>query len=196
MSLTAGLAAQDLQSVLKEGDLLFQETRSRQALALQLATKSRYTHVGMAIWHANQWQVIEAVQPVRITPLGQFLDRGVNRHVVVKRLLNREKHLKAAKIRELKKYASQFLGRNYDLYFSWDDERIYCTELVWKTWKHVLHIEPGKLQRLQDFDLSHPLVQQLMRERYGNQVPLEEPVIAVSTMFEAPQLKLVFQQGR
>lgn len=177
---------------IKEGDLIFQETQSRQARALKLATRSRYTHVGIIIKHKGQWQILEAVQPVQITYMQAFLKRGVQRHFVVKRLKNRAAMLSDQKLSELKAYGKKFLGKNYDIYFGWDNSRIYCTELVWKMYKKVLGIELGQLQTLRDFDLSHPVVKKIMQERYGHQIPLDEPVIAVSTMFKSAKLETIY----
>lgn len=37
-------------SKLKEGDIIFQETKSEQGTAIKLATNSRYTHVGILFY--------------------------------------------------------------------------------------------------------------------------------------------------
>jgi len=58
---------------LQTGDIIFQSSKSGQSLAVQLATHSRYSHVGMIIKHEGSLQVIEAVQPVMITPLKQWI---------------------------------------------------------------------------------------------------------------------------
>ena len=81
-----------------------------------------------------------------------------------------------------------YRGRGYDLYFEWSDERIYCSELVWKVYKRAVGIEIGHLQRLRDFDLSHPVVRQKLRERYGSRIPSDEPVISPAAMFNSDQL--------
>ena len=48
--------------------------------------------------------------------------------------------------------ARQFEGKPYDLYFEWSDERIYCSELVWKMYA-ALGVKLGTLQKLREFDL-------------------------------------------
>jgi len=50
------------------------------------------------------------------------------------------------------------LGLHYDLAFSWDDKEMYCSEFVWKMYKHNLNIAIGDLKPLRSFDLSHPVV--------------------------------------
>ena len=83
------------------------------------------------------------------------------------------------------------LGHNYDLYFGWSDDRIYCSELIWKVYERGLHRKLGQLQHLRDFNLSHPAVRAKLRERYGDQLPLNEPVISPVSIFNSPELVTV-----
>lgn len=182
-------------SELQEGDIIFQETRSKQAKALKLATKSRYTHVGLIFKNKKGLYVLEAVQPVRNTGFHSFIKKGVNRHFVVKRLKNPEQVLTKINIKRMKRYGRRFLGKNYDIYFGWSNKRIYCTELVWKIYKNVIDIEVGKLQKLKDFDLTHPYVKKLMRQRYGKNIPYNEKVISVSSMFDANNLETILENN-
>lgn len=176
---------------LQEGDILFQETGSEQGKAIKLATKSRYTHAGIAFSYNGQMMILEAVGPVKKTSIQDFIKRGKNGHYVVKRLKNRETQLTKEKISELKKNGEKYLGLPYDIYFGWKDDRIYCTELIWKMYKEVLGIELGRLGKLKDFDLSSLSVRYLMFKRYGLNVPYNESVIAPSTMFDSKELETV-----
>jgi hypothetical protein len=83
----------------------------------------------------------------------------------------------------MKMEANKFIGKNYDLTFEWDDERIYCSELVYKIYKRGAGIEVGKLQKLSQFDLSNPIVKAKLVERYGTKIPLDEPVISPGAIF-------------
>ncbi len=179
---------------LKEGDVLFQTSRSTQSQAIQIATHSRWSHMGMLVREKRGWLVFEAVQPVRLTPLNEWVRRGQGGHVVVKRLKDAAKHLDEKTLSRMRQIGRRLLGKPYDLTFEWDDRRVYCSELVWKIYKEGAGIELGHLQRLKDFDLSHPAVQKKMRERYGNKLPLEEPVISPQAMFESPLLSTVFER--
>jgi hypothetical protein len=89
--------------------------------------------------------------------------------------------------------AEQFVALDYDLYFEWSDERTYCSELVWKIYEHGAGIELGNLQRMKDFDFSHPAVQEKIRERFGVSLPLEQAVISPEAIFSAPNLETVYE---
>ncbi len=180
--------------VFKSGDLIFQSSTAGQGKAIQLATKSPYSHVGIIFEHDNGLFVIEAVQPVKITPLKYFIDRTANKEYVVKRLKNAEDVLTPKKVIEMKNWANEYLGKDYDLYFEWSNERIYCSELVWKMYQENTGIEIGELQTLQSFDLTHPIVQQKMKERYGDKVPMDELVISPGAMFDSELLEEVYAE--
>ena len=85
----------------------------------------------------------------------------------------------------------RFKDKDYDLYFEWSDEKIYCSELVWKIYKEALGIEIGELETLKDFDLSNEIVNKKVRERYGDNIPLDEKVISPAAMFNSDKLETV-----
>jgi hypothetical protein len=69
---------------LQNGDIIFQTSKSGQSKAIQLATGSKYSHMGIVYKQGNDFFVYEAVQPVKLTPLKDWIKRGENGHYVVK----------------------------------------------------------------------------------------------------------------
>lgn len=61
---------------LKNGYLIFQTSLSRQSKAIQLATRSKYSHCGIIYKEGNEYYVFEAVQPVKKTSLAEWMARG------------------------------------------------------------------------------------------------------------------------
>ncbi len=178
----------------RDGDIVFQTSRSAQSLAIQLATKSPYSHMGIVYVRDGKRFVFEAVQPVELTPLDDWIERGEGRHVVVKRLRDADARLTVDALRKMRAVGEQLAGRDYDPYFEWSDERVYCSELVWKVFERGAGIELGELQTIADFDLSNPAVQAKVRERYGDHVPLDEVVISPAAIFAAPDLETVYRR--
>jgi hypothetical protein len=88
----------------------------------------------------------------------------------------------------MKEEAKKLLGKNYDLTFEWNDDRIYCSELVYKIYQRGAGISVGTLQKLQDFNLNPPIVRAKLNERYGNNIPLNETVISPGAIFEDTNL--------
>lgn len=174
---------------LMEGDIIFQSSVSDQCLAIQLATHSKYSHVGMLTKKNGAWMVFEAVQPVCLTPLNDFIARGEKKHYVIKRLKEGTFGGSAC----LAEYQKKNLGKDYDAFFGWGDDKLYCSELVWKAYKECCAKEPGKLEKIKDLDLSHPVVKAKLTERYGAEIPYEEKVITPGAMFESEILKEVYR---
>lgn len=187
-------AARAAEWPVRDGDIVFQTSRSAQSLAVQKATGSPYSHMGIVFLRQGQAVVFEAAGSVRYTPLERWVARGVGAHVVVKRLRDAPKLLDGAALERLRRAARSFEGRPYDAAFAWSDERIYCSELVWKIYRRALGIELGELQQLREFNLADPVVRQKMKERYGERVPFDEPVISPVAIFASPPLATVLER--
>lgn len=173
---------------LDEGDLIFQESSSSQSAAIQKATQSRYSHMGVIFFRDGKPFVLEAARTVQFTPFSEWAERGIRQHYVIKRL---KRKLKLSEVQKLKAASREFLNRPYDLLFGWSDEKIYCSELVWKIYKKALNIEVGTLSKLRDFDLTSSVVKSKMQERYGDNPPLDEIVISPAAMFDSHLLETV-----
>ena len=183
-----------LKQELQNGDLIFHTSRSNQSQAIQIATNSKYSHMGIVYQEGADFYVYEAVQPVKMTRLEDWIKRGEDGAYAVKRLKNSEAFLTAEGIGKMKLVGKKYLGKDYDLRFEWSDDKIYCSELVWKIYKEAFNIEIGKLERFKDFDLSDKVVQQKIKERYGAEIPLDELVITPDRMYNASNLRSILKQ--
>jgi hypothetical protein len=179
-----------------DGDLIFQESMSRQSMILRKATRSNLTHMGMVFLTGNGPHVFEAVGPVRSTPVHAWIERGRGKGYVVRRLKNAEDLLTPHNVARLTREARKYLEKPYDLHFRWSDERMYCSELVWKAYSRALGVKIGVLQRLGDFDLSDPLVIGELEKRYGERIPLNETVISPAQMYQFDGLITIHKKMR
>ena len=176
---------------IKNGDLIFQTSLSRQSKAIQLATKSKYSHCGLIYKEGNKFYVFEAVQPVKRTTLDKWIARGQDGKYVIKRLKNADQFLTPEALSKMKQVGNQFNGKNYDLTFEWSDDKMYCSELIWKIYQRATGIEIGKLEKLSDFDLTNEAVKQKVKERYGDKIPTNEIVISPAAIFDSELLTTV-----
>ena len=193
ISLFISCSTDSFENKLKSGDIIFQTSKSQQSKAIQLATHSKYSHVGIVYVENDKILVYEAVQPVKLTPLHEWIDRGEKKHFVVKRLKESEKYLTSSNLMKMKSIGEKFIGKNYDIYFEWSNDRIYCSELVWKIYKEAVGIEIGKLQTLKEFDLENEIVKEIMTKRYGETIPMDEKVISPSEMFQSEKLITIIE---
>mgnify|MGYP001395156012 CR=1 FL=1 len=178
----------------QNGDIIFQTSKSSQSKAIQLATQSKYSHMGIIYENDGKYFVYEAVHPVKLTPLAEWINRGKNGHYVIKRLFNADQVLTGSTLLKMKQFGEQFKGKTYDIYFEWSDDKIYCSELVWKIYKQAVDIEIGQLEQLADFDLSNAIVKAKMKERYGDNIPMDEKVISPAAMFNSEKLITVVKK--
>lgn len=167
----------------KEGDIIFQTTSGRTGKAIQLATHSKFNHCGVLFLENNKWVVYEAVQPVKKTSLEDFNARG---NGTVKRLGN--KILSKEDINNLKTLFKTYEHKDYDEAFNWSDSQIYCSELVYKLYHNGLKIELCNPRKLSDFDLNNPLVKEKLNEKYGNKLPLNEPMVSPEDIYKSALL--------
>lgn len=179
---------------LRDGDIVFQSSQSSQSRAVELATKSPYSHMGMIFLLRGRAHVYEAAERVKFTPLDQWIARGMQGRYVVMRLRDADRVLTAPVRGRLLEIARQYEGRPYDLYFEWSDRRIYCSELVWKIYQRALGLTVGQTQRLREFDLTHPAVRAKLRERYGDRVPMNEVVISPAAVYASPLLVKILEK--
>ncbi|MFM7764841.1 MAG: YiiX/YebB-like N1pC/P60 family cysteine hydrolase, partial [Sphingomonadales bacterium] len=99
------------ESQIKDGDVIFQTSQSSQSKAIQLATKSKYSHCGIVYKDGNEFYVYEAVQPVKSTPLNKWIARGESGKYIVKRLKNADDILTPAVLKKMKQEGEKFKGK-------------------------------------------------------------------------------------
>ena len=157
-------AATKWEGVLREGDIVFTGSPAGQGAAITAATGSPLTHCGVVFLKDGSLMVLEAVQPVRVVPLDVFMRGGAADRFTVRRL----RHMPApAALEEARRWAAGQVGRNYDSRFEWGDDRLYCSELVWKIFSKA-GVELCPLRNPADYNLSHPEVRRLLEARYGS----------------------------
>lgn len=173
---------------LQSGDLVFQILEGGQGRAVQLATGSVYTHVGIVFRKGDSVRVLEAVQPVKWTRFDRWRKRGKDGHFVAMRLADAEERITPESVRKLRRAGSKFVGRNYDAVFNWSDDRIYCSELVWKAYERGLGIRLGEPQTWSELDLSSDAVKSLAQARLGRLPNPDGLIVSPARLLASPKL--------
>jgi uncharacterized protein YycO len=179
---------------LTDGDIIFQTNSSDFSNAIKLATHSKYSHCGIIFRWQGKKYVCEAVQPVGIKLLDDWISLGDSSHYIVKRLQNAFDVLTPEACCKMVETGKSFLGKNYDNVFGWEDDRIYCSELVWKIFQRGTNTEIGKLKLLKDFDLTSELVKAELHKHYNQNIPYDETVISPEDIFKSPLLITVKEE--
>jgi len=175
---------------LQTGDVVFQYTGGEQGEAVEAATGSKYTHCGIVFEQDRKLYVLEAVQPVKVVTLDSFRRRSKIFHA--RRLKNRS-ILNAAAMEKGLAWGRKQIGKDYDPLFQWDNETLYCSELVWKIYKQSTGIELCKTKTFKSYFLEKPAVRAVIQKRYGDleRLPEKEPVVAPSDLAASDLLEEV-----
>jgi uncharacterized protein YycO len=184
--LTSCSQVQETEFQFQEGDIILQSLNSVQCQAVKSATNSEYSHCGIVIHDGDKLVIYEAVGPVKKTGIEAFTSSGTNGEYTVMR----SKSI-GADLASMRTYCNGELGKPYDIYFNWDDTEIYCSEFVWKAYEAV-GIEVCPTRPLKDYNLTDPIVKHTMDQRYGSNIPYDEPMVAPSDLFESSQLEIVY----
>ena len=72
-------------STLREGDIVFIETRSFQSKFVKMGMMSIWSHCGIAVNTPEGVQIMEADTTVRILPIERFIDKSVGKKFIIKR---------------------------------------------------------------------------------------------------------------
>jgi hypothetical protein len=189
-------SASDVSQDLRDGDIIFQESNSRQSEMVGAVTRSRWTHMGVILNVPDGAVVLEAVSPVGITPLRLWIERGRGHRYVVKRLRDVDVRLSPAAVKAMQDLGATWIGRPYDVLFRWDDQSLYCSELVYKLFDRAAGIQVGRLERAGDMNLDDERVQAEIRRRFVN-VAFDptETVVTPDSVFQDDQLILVSAVG-
>jgi len=170
----------------REGDIVLQHLGTKLGSVISDVTNSQYSHCGMVVEKNGEPHVIEAIGPVRIIHVKDWLRQGHRRRFTQLR----PRDLSKTQIANVIAEAKTFMGRPYDILYELDDEKIYCSELVYKAFNQALNIDVGKKERLRDLNWKphQAFIRQLVR---GN-VPMDRVMVTPESLMHNKHLKLVY----
>ena len=136
------LSAQDTPITdVREGDVIFHTSQSSQSPLIQIGTRSHITHCGIIVMRDGKPYVLETLNTLVLTPLDKFVARGKEGKYWLKR----------SDKENIKIDYAHYLGKPYDLAFSFDNDIYYCSELVYDIYKKQLGIELCKPKQVGDY---------------------------------------------
>jgi hypothetical protein len=112
----------------KSGDLIFQAEYAPNGFAIQALSASRYNHVGIVMKRGGKFYVYEGIGKVTRTPLNNYTNRRYTHGKFRVMRLKEDEFNYSNVMNEI----SKLYGRKYDFALGWSDDRMYCSELVYK----------------------------------------------------------------
>jgi len=172
----------------KDGDVIFQTSLSPQSQHIQDATNSNLSHVGIIYIKDGKPYVFEAVEPVKITPLDEWIYRGKDNKYTVYRSI---RPLSETDLNKMYDYCVSQQGKHYDVKFQWNDDKIYCSELVWYAYNSI-GVELSTPKPFSDFDIEKEETKKEITRRYGDNFVQSEPVVSPKCLAESKYLEKIF----
>ena len=179
------------------GDVIAHTSQSSQSTMIQVGTMSKYSHVGVIFVKNGKAYVLESLSTTKFSTVEAFIDRGKNDDYTVFRYgtydVNQDGYdvwqsgLTGAQKSKLRSSVKNYKGKRYDSAFKWSDDKIYCSELVWKMYEDV-GIELTEPKKMKNFPLWIPKFKQVMEKRWGGKVNKEEPVVSPKDITKSKKL--------
>lgn len=170
----------------QEGDILLQHIPSYLCSVIADVTNSQYSHCGIVVFKRGSPYVLEAIGPVRYTSIKQWINRGFQGRFTQLR----PKNLSSQQIKIVIQEAEKFLGRPYDIQYQLDEEKIYCSELVYKAFLRGCNIEIGEIEKLGS--LNWEPHEDFIRYITGGEIPLERKMVTPESLIKNTQLEFIY----
>lgn len=169
-------------SEVREGDVIFQTSKSQQSPLIQIGTRSKITHCGIIVMRGGKPYVLETLKTLVLTPLDKFIARGEDGKYWIKRSSRENIKIKYAK----------YLGKPYDLSFKFDNGRFYCSELVYDIYQKQLGIQLAEPRQVKDYlILFTDRLPKLRRAMKRRGISKEQYAIAPVDIFNSEYLESV-----
>lgn len=170
----------------KDGDIVFQHIPSYLCSVIADVTDSQYSHCGIVVLKNGQPYILEAIGPVRYTPIKTWINRGTNGQFTQLRPKGISKKQVMKAIRE----AEKLLGRPYDIQYELDEQKIYCSELVYKAFLRGCNIKIGKKETLGS--LNWKPYEKFIRYIAHGELPLNRIMVTPESLARSSKLELIY----
>ncbi len=121
---------------LKTGDIILLDMDCFSCELIEQQTGGPFSHSGIVLKHGSRYFVAQSLGNVHHIPLKNFLSYSRKKAQVM-----RPKYLSYAMRKQLlANYQEKYMGQPFDHDYIWDDEKLYCSEFLYKLLKSVYAI--------------------------------------------------------
>ena len=188
----------------KEGDLLFQDIDCGPLCdAIDEVTVgidgAKFSHIGLIVNRSGELYVLEAISKgVVYTHLLDFLQRSLDAEGRPKVIVGRVKQEYQQLLPDVVAYASQYQGSPYDTVFRMSNAALYCSELIYQSFKSASNSEFFELLPMTFKSPKTDSVFNTWQEYYdsmGIEIPEGEPGINPGSISRSDRIEIVHVYG-
>ncbi|HSV43882.1 MAG TPA: YiiX/YebB-like N1pC/P60 family cysteine hydrolase, partial [Candidatus Bathyarchaeia archaeon] len=126
------------------------------------------------------------IGPVKKTPINEWIARGIRDEFTVVRLREEYQDMIPVMIQA----AQAYQGRPYDIQYEWDDQKIYCSELLYKAVRDASGMALAEFERLGDMNWQPH--EKIIRELSGGKLPLDRLMITPDAIAFSDKVRTIF----
>lgn len=166
------------------GDIIFISNPAGYGKEFQKVSKSPYTRIGLILPDKalkGSLVVYYVSDKVKKSSIAEFLALSPDGKYEHMRMRD-STALRFTGIPNMIEQANKLMNLPYDKVFSWSDMEMYPSEFVWKVYKRAIEIKLGEFNPLGNNDITSPVLQKALKEKYGDNIPIEAPFISPEAM--------------
>lgn len=170
----------------RDGDVIFQKIPGELGERISAITASPVTHCGIVIVDNDEVKIIEAADTVKVTPIKDWIAAGIEK----KFALARKENLTEDQCDSIIKEALGMSGRKYDFKYEWDDDKVYCSELVYKSYEKGAGVKLCSFRKLGE--LEYRGHEEFIKSMTDGELPLDRQIITPIDIFNSKELTIVY----
>ncbi len=170
----------------QHGDFIFQHLPGELTAMIADMTKSQYSHCGIIVKKFNGFVVLQAIGPVKETPLNEWINYGIGKKFTIVRLKKEYR----SKIPVIISQGYKFTGKPYDIQYQWNDQKIYCSELIYKAVFNATGLRLAEFVRLGN--MAWQPYEATIRQITGGTLPLDREMITPQSLVVSDKVDVVY----
>ncbi len=153
---------------------------------------NQFNDIGIVMEREGKPVVLAVTDKVEFLPVADYVAR---RQFDIKRLIETDKYLHPGVIRELDVIAYRYINAPVDHQLSWDNQKLYSAELVWKIYFELLMMQQISVSgSTSDLKWSKPAARKYLDEHFKGQIPEKQTLIFPDAIYNSPLLETVYKK--
>lgn len=170
-----------------DGDIIFIKNVETKGKNLVPNGKSKFNYVGIVFLENAVPYVYHAKEPFSKTLLTDFVKLSEKSEFGIKHLAE-EELLTPEVIQIMKNFAIAKIGSSYDNQLNLNNNTLYNSEFVWKTYQTALGLPLCIPREIKEYKVDNPATIEFLTDAYGETI-LNEKVVTVGDIYQSQFLE-------